>query len=230
MKLWLNRHEHKGKEQALSKMAAFGKDNGKFGYAHKLPRRSVFGLALGAWAIGVGAASALDKTEAKDFVVIAMDGLTRLYTSSSARPELLKDSAEFFHKYADVPAVARTVIGPQFRAMSKEQQREYIKAFEGFVVRKYTDEFIYLQGGKSEVVRVASSGSAVLVDTHFFRPNRPRVIVSFLVAGQKGSTRIIDLRLNGVSLVLVERLFVRNHLAKTGNNFDALIAELKRRK
>jgi phospholipid transport system substrate-binding protein len=106
------------------------------------------GIALAAlpgsaWALNTGQAKAL-----VDKVVGEVNGVIASGRSESA---MLKDFERIFVRYADVRFIAQSSLGPAGRAASKADLNAYIKAFQGYISRKYGRRFREFIGGRIEV-------------------------------------------------------------------------------
>ncbi len=165
--------------------------------------------------------------DAESYVSRANADLESLVNSGQTGSALEESVRRFFRTYADVPTVARAVLGGPWRGMSDQQKRDYTSAFEGYVVRKYASKFDVLSGGRAEITQSRDSGAAgVLVSAEFVRSIGLPVSVDYQVSDQSGNIKILDLRLEGVSLISQERTAVRSILERNGGDVDALTAEL----
>ncbi len=197
---------------------------------NKIRRREFLlgGSALAAgMALPVLPALALSAQNAEAFVNQAINELGGIVNSGQSGAALQNTLKGFFRKYADVPTVARAVIGPPWRGMSSGQRNEYVAAFENYVTRKYAQQFGVLKGGQAQVTGSRDGGKAgVLVNAQFVRSSGSPVALSMQVSDQSGAPKVLDLQLQGVSLISTEREQVRALLAQSGNDVNALIAKL----
>lgn len=189
-------------------------------------RRKTIALLLSSFAVP---SFAISTGGAENFVMKATKEIERIVNSGSTGSALTNQVRQFFHKYADVPSIARAVIGAPWRGMSAAQQKQYVSAFEGYVIKKYGSRLKELQGGKGELSRTVDKGAAgVQVDINFvWSGYEPRKVV-FLVSDGSGSPKVLDLKVLGISLLSAERIFVRQAFTHSNNDVDKLIDRLKR--
>ncbi len=191
-----------------------------------LSRRKILALIASGFAAPSFAISA---SGAESFVMKATRELETIVNSGATGGSLTQKVRSFFNKYADVPSIARAVIGAPWRGMSAAQQKNYVNAFEGYVVKKYGSRLKELQGGKGQLGRTTDKGAAgVQVEIDFIWPGYdPRKVV-FLVSDGSGSPKVLDLKVLGISLLSAERIFVRQALTHSNNDIDKLIEKLKK--
>lgn len=185
----------------------------------------VGGAALGV--LGAMPALAISTDGASRFVNGALAELEGIVNSGQQGAQLQATLKGFFRKYADVPTVARAVLGAPWRGLSGSQQAAYVAAFENYVTKKYAQQFGVLKGGKAQITNVRDGGKAgVLVNGQFVWAGSSPVPVDMQVSDQSGKPKVLDLRLQGVSLIGTEREQVRALLAQNGNDVNALINAL----
>lgn len=152
----------------------------------------------------------------------ALSDLQRIINAGASTSSL----KSFFNKYADMSSMARTALGAPWRGMSAALRNQYVSAFENYLVKKYAKQFQALSGSTSEIKSAKDTGkSGITVSTAFTKGSSTSQL-DMQVSNQTGGYKIVDLILNGASMVGNERQAVRDLLAKNGNNVDALIAEL----
>ena len=118
-----------------------------------LSRRGfVAGLATtGALAALPLPALALTADAAKSLVDKTVGDINGIINSGKSERAMLADFERLFARYADVPTIARSVLGPAARSASKGQLSAYTKAFQGYISRKYGRRFREFIGGRIEV-------------------------------------------------------------------------------
>ena len=97
------------------------------------------------------AAAALTADAAKSLVDKTVGDINSIINSGKSESAMLKDFEKLFARYADVPAIARSVLGTAARSASKGQLSAYTKAFQGYISRKYGRRFREFIGGRIEV-------------------------------------------------------------------------------
>ena len=96
-------------------------------------------------------AFALTADGAKTLVDKTVGDINAIINSGKSEGAMLKDFEKLFARYADVPAIGRSVLGTAARSASKGQLSAYTKAFQGYISRKYGRRFREFIGGRIEV-------------------------------------------------------------------------------
>ena len=142
-------------------------------------------------------------------------------TNEQQQGELKK----LFKKYVDVAIIARAVLGKGWRAANSDQRKRFIYAFETYVSNKYGRQFSEFKGTKLEIVksRDTLTKAGVLVSTEVVVPGNTPLKVVWQVSDGSGSLKLIDLRVEGISMLSTERQEFRSKLKKFNGSIDDLI-------
>jgi phospholipid transport system substrate-binding protein len=107
----------------------------------------------------------------------------------------------------DMPLIARFVIGRYWAEASDQDKQQFQKLFQEYVVRAYAQRFSEYNGETVKVIgsRKASETST-LVQSHVLRPNgAPPAKVDWRVRKGDGGFKVVDVDVEGVSMVLTQR-------------------------
>ena len=144
--------------------------------------------------------------------------------------ELTNDQQEaelkkLFQKYVDVPIIARAVLGKSWRDANSDQRERFIHAFKTYVSNKYGRQFSEFKGTRLEVVksRDTQTKAGVLVSTEVVVPGHTPLKVVWQVSDGSGSLKLIDMRVEGISMLSTERQEFRSKLKKFNGSIDDLI-------
>ncbi len=135
---------------------------------------------------------------------------------------------ELLFQLADVPLIARLVLGRHWRAASEPQRTAYLDAFRVYAVDSLAYRFARLGGGVSYRLlgRCVADGSDALVPIEVTLPNRPDPVrIEWRVRETDGAYRLIDVAVEGVSLVVSNRSEFNSVVNRQG--LDALIAQIR---
>jgi len=186
------------------------------------------GLATGLIA-SAGPALALSEGEARTLVGRAVGDINKAINSGKTGPALYRDFEKIFRRYADVPTIARSVLGPPARSASKTQLNGFADALTGYLARKYGKQFRDFKGSEIEVTGARAVKSFQEVKAIAKLRGRSPLRVSFMVSDRSGSDRFFDLLIEGISLLKAERSEVGAMLDSVGGSVDKLTAQLKKR-
>ena len=132
---------------------------------------------------------------------------------------------KLFQKYVDIPIIARAVLGKSWRQADNEQRKRFIRAFKTYVSQKYGRQFSEFKGTTLEILKIRDTltKAGVLVSTLVYVPGNPSLKVVWQVSDGSGSLKLIDLRVEGVSMLSTERQEFRSKLKKFNGSLDDLI-------
>jgi phospholipid transport system substrate-binding protein len=146
-----------------------------------------------------GAASELIQRLGEQAVAAARDPGTGLETRSERFRSLLGEAF-------DLPFISRFVLGRYWKQATPEQRSEYLALFSAYVLQTYSAR---LGGYTGETMAILSERPAgprdVLVSTRIERPSGPPIEAGWLVRTSGESGRIIDVRVEGVSMLFSQR-------------------------
>ena len=151
--------------------------------------------------------SASTGTSASDFIRDLGDkAIEVLRTSESSLEErearfrtLLKDGF-------DIQFIGRFVLGKEWRRATPEQRSDYLNLFNEYILRTYSTRFGGYAGESLSIVRERPAGKRdVLVTTRIDRPGGQPIKADWRVRVIEGQHKIIDIMVQGVSMVLTQR-------------------------
>jgi len=197
-----------------------------------LTRRAALGaLAAGAAMLALaGPASAQAGPQAGALVTTLAAELTKLVNSGKGERQIYAGFEAILARYADMPAVAGSVLGPPWRGASAGQKQQFVAAFQSYLARKYGAQFREYQNAKIAVQGTKDGGKAgVLVQTSVLRPGQDAIAVDWQVSDRSGSPRVVNLVIEGVSMLANERAEIGAMLEASRGDLDGLIAQLRGR-
>ena len=137
---------------------------------------------------------------------------------------------KLFQKYVDIPIIARAVLGKSWRNANANQKAKFVNAFKNYVSIKYGRQFSEFRGTTLEIVksRDTLTKAGVLVSTVVVVPGSTSLKVVWQVSDGSGSLKLIDLRVEGISMLSTERQEFRSRLKKFNGSLDKLILEISK--
>lgn len=193
-------------------------------------RRLLAGLAAGALLAGAGRAVAQSGQAAAALVSGLADEVTALVNSGRSASQLYAGFEKILARYGDMTAVGASVLGPPWRTASAAQKQQFIAAFQAYLARKYGAQFREYQNARIVVKGTKDGGKAgTLVQTTVVRPGQQDVAVDWQVSDRSGAPKVVNLVIEGVSMLANERAEIGAMLEASRGNLDGLIAELRRR-
>ncbi len=123
--------------------------------------------------------------------------------------------------------VSRLVLGRHGRTASTAQMAEYNRVFPEYILRIYSSRLTEFGDEEIFVDGTAPAGKRdVYVRSQIIRPDGPPLAADWRVRRIKEKFRIIDLKIEGISMVITQRDEFLAKIASSG--LDSLIADLTR--
>ncbi len=194
-----------------------------------LPRRAVLagigGLmlstAIPTFALGLTEGSAVN------FIQKVVTDVHKIINTGKPETQMLVDFEAIFRDYGEVPIIAKTALGAPGRSASSSQLSAYIRAFQGYLSRKYGRQFRKFAGAKIVVVSSRDAGTkGVLVKSQVVRPSDSDFDLEWWVIEVNGRPKMFDLIIEGISLISSERTEISALLESLGGDIDKLTAKL----
>lgn len=194
---------------------------------HTFPRRSVLvGLsAVAMTAFVPSRALAFSAGQAEALIQKTVADINTIINSGKSEAAMYGDFERVLTKYADVPSIARSALGPVARSASSSDLGAFTKAFQTYLSRKYGSRFRQFIGGRIEVKSTQKANSIYDVRCVSILRGEPPFEISFIV--HEASGRFIDLQIEGISLLKSERAEMGAMLDKVGGSVSKLTAALK---
>lgn len=191
-------------------------------------RRFAAGLALGTVAFALPMrAAALTVDQARAMIDKAVADINAVIASGKAEGAMIADFERIFVKYADVPVIARSALGPAAKQASKAQMASFTKAFQGYISRKYGRRFREFIGGTIEVTDAKPVKSYYEVISIARLKGEAPFDLRWHVSDKSGSLRFFNLIIEGVNMLASERAEIGAMLDKQKGDIGALTAALK---
>ena len=202
----------------------------KISTQNNLNRRDVtFGLGL---SVAFGAlaqpAFAVSQGAAEILVNKLVATINKVIASGKSEKAMIRDFEKIFIKYADVRYLASYALGVDGRRATAAQKKQFQKAFQAYIARKYGKQFRKFIGGKLEVKSAKTVKSHVEVKTMAHLKGQAPFDVTFFVSDKTGKPVFYNMYIEGINMLLSERTEIGAILDKNGGSIDKMIKRLKR--
>ena len=192
-----------------------------------LTRRTVIAGLAAATVATATPTFALDTAEARSLIDEVVGRINSVINSGKSEAEMYRDFEALFNRYADVPTISRSALGPPARSASNAQLNQFSDAFAGYLARKYGKQFRDFIGGEITVENARQIKSFQEVQAIAKLRGQSPFAVTFMVSDRSGDNRFFDLLIEGISLLKSERAEIGAMLDKRGGNIDGLINDLR---
>ena len=166
----------------------------------------------------IAAAQAQETSAAGQFVSKLGDNVIQILKDDpyDARKQKLR---EVFTRSFDVGAMAQFAAGSYWRRADDTQKREYLKLFGEYVASLYANKFGDYSGQSFKVTGEHASGDAdIAVESTIVQGQKPPVRVDFRVRKSGEGFKIVDVYVEGISLLITKRDEFTTVLSREGMN------------
>jgi len=115
---------------------------------------------------------------------------------------------KIFSDNVDIPWVGRFVMGRFWKQATPEQQKNYLREYEKFIITHYASRFAEYSGGKFNVTNTKiDSPDEYTVSMQMLsnEKNAEPVLVDYRVRASGGSYKVFDVIVEGVSMITTQR-------------------------
>jgi phospholipid transport system substrate-binding protein len=165
--------------------------------------------------------------QATGFIDQTAQALMAAVNGSAAGPVKAAALEKIIEENVDIEAVARFCLGRFWRAATPVQQKEYLELFHRVLVTNITGRVGEYQGVSIVTNRGVARDDGVAVTTTVTRPNNAPNRVDWLVGGESGKLRVVDVIAEGTSLRLTQRNDYLSFLSRNNSNVQTLIDALR---
>ena len=135
-----------------------------------------------------------------------------------------------FQRDFDCPGIARFVLGRYWRSASPEEQKEFLKLFQDYVVFVYTARLSDFGGEQFKVNGSRPDADSVIVSTDVISPGAPQPLkVDWRLVNDDGGYKISDVIVEGVSMAVTQRSEFASVIQRHGGQVQGLL-DLMRQK
>jgi len=130
-----------------------------------------------------------------------------------------------------VRKIGRFVLGQYRRSATPEELEEFLGLFEDYIVSLYSSAFRNYSGETFEVARVVKTRSEhdTMVITHINPDDATPTKIVFQVRNSQDDYKILDVKIQGVSMIVTQRDEFTGFIRNNGGSVHALIEALRKK-
>jgi len=165
----------------------------------------------------------------RDVVARTVDEVLAVLKDASLTPELRRERiVAIAYESFDFPTMAKLVLAKYWKRFDTAQREAFQKEFKDFLAHRYGDRIDRYEQESVEIVgeRSAQGGDAI-IETRIHRPRAEAVAVDYRLRSSGGTWRVIDVKIEGISLVSNYRDQFHEVLSHGGP--DKLLTQLRER-
>jgi phospholipid transport system substrate-binding protein len=142
--------------------------------------------------------------------------------------ERLTRFRQLFQADFDGPGIARFVLGRYWRTASEQEQQEYMKLFEDYVIFVYGTRLSHFNGETFKVRGSRTDESGTVVSTDIISPSgEPPIKVDWRLVADRGAFKINDVIIEGISMMVTQRSEFASIIQRHGGQVGGLLALMR---
>jgi len=128
----------------------------------------------------------------------------------------------------DLNLISQFVLSKTWKSATDDQKERYISAFKTYFINSYANKLDQYSDEKIIVNEAEEAGKYVIVDTNIVREGTDtlKINLKWRLLNKNGDIKIIDLNIEGISLVIAQREEFQSFLANNDGDLEALIAKI----
>ena len=168
-------------------------------------------------------------TEEENFVTLFADSAISILSNDSlSDAERTSSFTELVMSSIDLNLVSKFVLSKAWKNASDEQKEKYLIAFKDYFVSSYANKLDQYTGEKIDVVGSQEAGKYVIVESNIVREGTDtlKINLKWRLLNKNNQIKIIDLNIEGISLVIAQREEFQSFLANNDYDLDKLIEKI----
>ena len=166
--------------------------------------------------------------EEKFVTSFADSAISILSNDSLSEHERTSNFTELVMSSIDLNLISKFVLSKAWKNASDEQKEAYLIAFKDYFVSSYANKLDQYAGEKVDVVGSQEAGKYVIVESNIIREGTDtlKINLKWRLLNKDNQIKIIDLNIEGISLVIAQREEFQSFLANNDYNLDKLIEKI----
>ena len=167
--------------------------------------------------------------EEENFVTsFAESAISILSSESLSDAERTSSFTELVMSSIDLNLISKFVLSKAWKNASDEQKEEYLTAFKDYFVNSYANKLDQYTGEKVDVIGSQEAGKYVIVESNIIREGTDtlKINLKWRLLNKDNQIKIIDLNIEGISLVIAQREEFQSFLANNDYDLDKLIEKI----
>lgn len=191
-------------------------------------RRIAVGVAIAALALMlIQPPEARAETPSEFIAALGDNAISMLSDDALTKAERTDQFRSLMIEQFDLILMSRYILGVHWRRASAAQREEYAALFEAFIVQTYSSR-LGNYGGQTMLIKTArTAGKDTVVTSIIQGPGAPTVRVDWRVRGNEGAYRVVDIIIEGASMVITQRDEFASVIRRSGGKLDGLLARLR---
>ena len=168
-------------------------------------------------------------SEEKDFVSnFADSAITILSDNEILEGEKNSKFTDLVMSAIDLNLISKFVLSKTWKNATDDQKERYIRAFKNYFINSYANKLDQYSGEQVEVVDAEEAGKYVIVNSFIYREGTDtlKINLKWRLLNRDGEIKIIDLNIEGISLIIAQREEFQSFLANNEGDLEKLIEKI----
>ena len=128
----------------------------------------------------------------------------------------------------DLNLISKFVLSKTWKNATDDQKERYIQAFKNYFINSYANKLDQYSGEQVEVVDAEEAGKYVIVNSFIYREGTDtlKINLKWRLLNRDGEIKIIDLNIEGISLIIAQREEFQSFLANNEGDLEKLIEKI----
>ena len=129
----------------------------------------------------------------------------------------------------DLNLISKFVLSKTWKNATDDQKERYLKAFKTYFVNSYANKLNQYSGEKVKIIGSEVKGKYTIVESNIVREGTDtlQINLKWRILNRDGDIKIIDLNIEGISLIIAQREEFQSFLANNNSDLDQLITKLE---
>ena len=167
--------------------------------------------------------------EEENFVTSFADSAISILSNDTiSDAERTSSFTELVMSSIDLNLISKFVLSKAWKNASDEQKENYLMAFKDYFVSSYANKLDQYTGERVDVIGSQEAGKYVIVESNIVREGTDtlKINLKWRLLNKNNQIKIIDLNIEGISLVIAEREEFQSFLANNDYDLDKLIEKI----
>ena len=167
--------------------------------------------------------------EEENFVTSFADSAISILSNDTiSDAERTSSFTELVMSSIDLNLISKFVLSKAWKNASDEQKENYLIAFKDYFVSSYANKLDQYTGERVDVIGSQEAGKYVIVESNIVREGTDtlKINLKWRLLNKNNQIKIIDLNIEGISLVIAQREEFQSFLANNDYDLDKLIEKI----
>ena len=180
------------------------------------------------FALSINAQTSNYSDEEKFVSTFTEEAISILSNDSINDSEKTKAFTSLVMSSIDLPLISKFVLARSWKESSDDQKQRYLIAFKDYFVNSYANKLDQYSGEKIYIIDSEEAGKYVIVNSNIVREGTDtlKINLKWRLLNRDGHIKIIDLNIEGISLIIAQREEFQSFLANNNYDLDKLIEKI----